>query len=354
MAGEASSSTVVGGFQIKALVGPGFQGAVYQISIPGTGLTQPAFSAADIVSAAFQARSRAGAQALGRGLDDQSLINWVNSGGAQQLERQAQDLAGGAPNSAGETGAAAAQARDDGANTQNPAPAETVQQDGNAEPAPAVTAPSNAQTSVTDTPEATTPPPTIPGGTKPNAAVSAPTTSPARISNSGLIEPGRQSQATQSFIYKAISVISVFDRGRFTQELEGRLLIFPIPPVTTSAVAQVAGSNADRNRATEVDDAFSRAPDQTDAETRRLQAQSNAARFGSRALADRQAQAAITLREARAGRAFTPGTAGAITPLTSTPPNSNGQGVALRNQNIASGVESGSPDKNTQQGNKEY
>jgi hypothetical protein len=124
-------------------------------------------------------------------------------------------------------------------------------------------------------------------------------------------EQGLPGEATQNYTYRLKEIENTFSRGGFTQELRGTIVNFPLPtnvpdaPMRETVPATQQPSSA-----------FLRGPDQTDAETKRLQAQSAQARFGGKTWADRQQQAAITMREARAGRAFQAGTTVDDTPLT--------------------------------------
>jgi hypothetical protein len=85
----------------------------------------------------------------------------------------------------------------------------------------------------------------------------------------------------QLYVYKAVSCVSRFSRGQFTQELEGVLLQFPqdairnfgnvTAPAGTTAQAQ-SGSTAQQADARRVDNALDaqRTPDQSAAESARL------------------------------------------------------------------------------------
>ena len=77
--------------------------------------------------------------------------------------------------------------------------------------------------------------PVLPGPQSPIAAGQVPPATGTQITSAvagAAISPG-QSEAALSYIYKATTVTSTFERGRFTQELEGVLLIFPEPPRPT-------------------------------------------------------------------------------------------------------------------------
>jgi hypothetical protein len=75
----------------------------------------------------------------------------------------------------------------------------------------------------------------------------------------GLIDPSQIQRPgetrTDRLVYRATEVISTFSRGQFTQELNGVLVLFPIPNDQSRQLEQAA------------------APDQSEAETRRLQQQ---------------------------------------------------------------------------------
>jgi hypothetical protein len=119
--------------------------------------------------------------------------------------------------------------------TQSPATAGTQQNaDGTVTTAPTTNTPSNAEGfqppgSTTVQPAASA----LPGTSSPTASGAVPTVTGTPVAGSQAtdagISPG-QSDAALSYIYKAVTVTSVFERGRFTQDLEGVLLIFPNPP----------------------------------------------------------------------------------------------------------------------------
>ncbi len=87
--------------------------------------------------------------------------------------------------------------------------------------------------------------------------------------------------ARQSYIYRAKKVVSKFNAGRFTQDLEGVLILFDIPQKDRD---QVDANQRD----------VSALPNESDAETRRLQRQA-----GSGTFAERQQQAAGVMAQAR-------------------------------------------------------
>jgi len=86
----------------------------------------------------------------------------------------------------------------------------------------------------------------------------------------GLMNGAEQQTPSQSYIYKSTFVTSHFSKGKFTQELEGALLLFPDSVVTTTqilAAADQAASSGSQPDATESRDA----PDESAAETARLE-----------------------------------------------------------------------------------
>ena len=86
----------------------------------------------------------------------------------------------------------------------------------------------------------------------------------------GLMEIKGSQENTQTYVYKAVTVMSNFRQGRFTQELEGVLLVFP---------ETITSKQAEQSATGEV-----KAEDQSAAETARLQRQNDAAADGRAAL----------------------------------------------------------------------
>jgi hypothetical protein len=91
--------------------------------------------------------------------------------------------------------------------------------------------------------------------------------------------------ARQSYVYRATEVTSMFSQGRFTQELQGVLILFDLPR-----------QNQAQTESTQRD--VSALPNQSTAETRRLQA-SAAAAAATPSFQQRQVAAAATLGAAR-------------------------------------------------------
>jgi hypothetical protein len=165
-------------------------------------------------------------------------------GGLQEQVRQAetqqsaQAAQGPKTNSAGETATEAQQANAAGANNQTPAgPSEKANATGEVSAAPANTVPSNADSATTSVAEGTTAPPRLPDG-------SPSTTGGFRIDISGTGPQGTALQVTTpniatpeannnlvSYIYKATRVVSKFQQGKFTQDIEGVQIFFELPRI---------------------------------------------------------------------------------------------------------------------------
>jgi hypothetical protein len=105
------------------------------------------------------------------------------------------------------------------------------------------------------------------------------------------VEQNNPGRARQSYTYRAISVDSTFSRGQFTQEIQGVLVLFSLPR------NQPAGLSAEAND--RPSSAFLAGPDENSAETRRLEAAQNQARFGGTSFADRANRAGTTMANAR-------------------------------------------------------
>jgi hypothetical protein len=175
-----------------------------------------------------------------------------------------------------------------GVATQAPALGATQINDDGAIVATSTTAiPTNAFDPESQQPVPISAPPSLPG-TSSATSITPPggPVSPGATQNALTPAPG-QSEASQSYVYKATVVTSVFERGRFTQDIEGVLLIFSDPAVikSGSSVASVTGSTATQADVRRVDNASdaSRLPDQNLNELRKLQRQSGSA--GSTVLA---------------------------------------------------------------------
>ena len=136
--------------------------------------------------------------------------------------------------SAGAGVAEASNAKAENANTQNPpVPA------GNATPASS----NAASTESAGTPAVAAPPAKLPTSEQLNATPpeTTPTsilpTTPVPSGGRALVDASGGSDATQSYIYRAISVTHMFSKGKFTQQLEGALVIYDLPTVNTGAPA---------------------------------------------------------------------------------------------------------------------
>ena len=143
--------------------------------------------------------------------------------------------------SAGQEIAEAGKAQNENANTQNPpVPA------GNATPASS----NAASTESAGTKEVAAPPPKLPSAADPNAPPpgSAPTetlpTTPVPSGGKALVAAAGGSDATQSYIYRAIAVTHMFSKGKFTQQLEGSLVIYDLPTANAAPGSTQSEGNA--------------------------------------------------------------------------------------------------------------
>lgn len=153
------------------------------------------------------------------------------------------------PAGAGDVAAQAAVARDNNSNTQIPnPPGQTISEQGTVSTVNPITVPSNAEPAVPGVPTVAAAPlaagavtgtaantivttGTVPGsgndigsGGQGGALAQAPQTQSPSVDT---LQNGPTLQPQQSYVYKATVVTSIFERGKFTQELEGVLLIFP-------------------------------------------------------------------------------------------------------------------------------
>lgn len=149
-------------------------------------------------------------------------------------------------------------ARAQGANDQIPESASETLQQGTVEPQPTITVPSNAQSSAPGVVTTTAAPQTLPESNQVGPARSLQTSGNGAISGGDLVtaaqtvpvsvdalQNGPTLQPTQSYVYKATIVTSIFEKGRFTQELEGALLIFPFDTaVSSTADTRDTGTSA--------------------------------------------------------------------------------------------------------------
>lgn len=154
----------------------------------------------------------------------------------QDTNQQAAADQGPGTDSAGSAAITGAQARNEGALTQDP-PVDAEQQnaDGSITTQPATATPSNAETTGADTtPTVPAAPPTLPGSPAVVDVTAVPGTSTGNtlpgtpVQGSGTLQPPAVSDASRFYVYKAIKVVSQFTNGRFTQDLEGAVLQIPI------------------------------------------------------------------------------------------------------------------------------
>lgn len=267
----------------------------------------------------------------------------TNSERVLQISRQAQNevtaeraaaTQGPRTSSAGDVVGGAAAARDSGANTQNPPlPEQQAGAEGQVESAVTRT-PSNAQpATVASVPAASAAPPTLPPSTTtvPQSPQAINTAVPSQ--SIGQLEPGPLNNTTQSYIFKTVEVTHNFDRGRFTQDLVGRLLVFPYP--TSAAQSDTRNGAVSRTDQIEYDP-----QDQSAAETRRLQGNA-----GDLAAANRRfeipsvASASGMSQPQTQGNQPVSAAAAVVAPAQNSGPTSGGQSVALRNQSIEQALE---------------
>ena len=218
----------------------------------------------------------------------------------QQFEKSRNDQGAGTVSS-GITTAEAAAARDNGAGTQAPpVAAESASATGTVTTTAATTLPSNSDPGQATTPTATEAPSKLPDG-QVGATTGTTATVPAQqgsqgpvaarqIGGANLDTPDENTNQV-SYIYRAYEVTSSFRQGRFTQELKGAQIFFPL---TTQRQ-----ENPESRRSV---------PDQSAAETARLARQAGAVPQGTvaqssntpgAAFAQRQIKAAETVRAAR-------------------------------------------------------
>lgn len=180
----------------------------------------------------------------------------LEAGRQQSTDAAAQRDQGPGTTSAGDEVQNATEARDEGALTQNPPspPVDEEEVDANQ--------PTNAQPSVTATPDALDPPSKLASATVSTAGNINQINNSTVNSLSGVdgLQTGIPQSSTQNYVYKMVTCTSRFSAGKFTQELEGALLIFPdgIPKTANAQQTQ-------------------QGPDQSNAETARLARQNTAA-----------------------------------------------------------------------------
>ena len=184
----------------------------------------------------------------------------------ERLEKELADCearAGASVDSAGEIASESGQAAAEGAQTQNPqADPETLNQNGTVVTTPGATTSSNAVQSGAD-PVAngvTVSAPSLPNNTSSGAGnvvttQTSPvtnTSTPASPSNTNsLIGDFGTSSATQSYIYRAVKITHHFKAGKFTQQLNGSLVIYDTLPrnQTGSTQADDTAGEAEAQRA---------------------------------------------------------------------------------------------------------
>jgi hypothetical protein len=171
---------------------------------------------------------------------------------AEQAQRnitanKAQEVQGSGAESSGEIVAEANQARDDAAQTQAPSPPpESATDSGEITVPPAGSQPTNAEPTPTTG--------SIPAGPAIPPAAGPRSTDATTASETVSTLPVQQTQDSppapevrQTYYYKTISVTSTFSGGKFTQEIEGALLITPVRRLSaaTSQPVTATGTQTD-------------------------------------------------------------------------------------------------------------
>jgi len=211
----------------------------------------------------------------------------------EQFEKSRNDQGPGTV-STGVTTAEAAAARDNQATTQAPpVSAQSASATGEVSTTSATTLPSNAAPGQPPTPTATAAPSKLPEGqvsATPGTAAQVPAAQgsqgPVAAQQTGGANLDTPDENTNqvSYIYLAYQVTSNFRQGRFTQELQGAQIFFPLQP------QQQENPNAVRS-----------APDQSAAETARLARQAASVPQGTVAQSVATPGATFTQRQVKAG-----------------------------------------------------
>ncbi len=189
-----------------------------------------------------------------------------------QTEIRALEAQGPGTVSAGDTTSAAQQANAQGADTQSPAlPEQSAAADGTITDRAATTVPSNAEPNVSAVPTERAAPEKLTPATVGANTGNPPSPVPVALGNQSPAAARQQGGANLdtpdentnlvSYIYRAYEVTSSFRQGKFTQELKGAQIFFPIAPQSSSQ---------------QTPDAARTAPDQSAAETARLRRQAGA------------------------------------------------------------------------------
>lgn len=175
---------------------------------------------------------------------DRAAVELTEAQRGQPLSRAAADQGSGAASS-GDLVQQAQDARTQGALDQNPPlPPEKFQQGVGVVPQATPDVTTNAVPSVTAEPMALDAPPVLPSVAEPDSA--AP---PSQVTSSpgvNLLSTELPQSSTQNFVYKLVTCVSKFSKGRFTQDLEGVLLVFPDD--TTKANTNTPAQQADVRR----------------------------------------------------------------------------------------------------------
>lgn len=183
-------------------------------------------------------------------LDAQAQAIQAQQQAELDAERRAREAQGSGAVSTGAVAAESAQANDSRSATQVPGTgAQNIGTDGNIESTASVTVPSNATAAVSVPVNPAAAPNTLPPGTTgTEAAVPGSTGGVGQIPSA--VTPARSVDLLQAvpnsytniYIYQAITVTSIFNQGRFTQEIEGVQKFYN--PAQTSAPSTSSRSAA--------------------------------------------------------------------------------------------------------------
>jgi len=188
--------------------------------------------------------------AIRNGVSPSALNNLVDPRAKAQADQ------GPGTESAGETVAEAQEAKDNGASSQSPAdPAQKANAQGDITTAAASTVPSNADPATgTDSisseapnklPEASL---TTSNGSLTNDAGTGPVSTVLQVTTPDISAPEANNNLV-SYIYRATRVVSRFQQGKFTQEIEGFQIFFPSPGQTNTAGAPASNAATAPNAA---------------------------------------------------------------------------------------------------------
>jgi hypothetical protein len=151
---------------------------------------------------------------------------------------------------------------------------------------------------------------------------------PTGLIGPGPVAPGEPKMEELRTRYKAVWLNNNFSRGKFTQEIQGTLIL---PNVSDDEPDPAAEEEKAPVQTSTVSNAFLTGPDQSDAETKRLASVKpvnsgiNTANVNAAKFAERQANAATTMQAARSAQYPS------LKNLFSSPPTSGNQPIGVPN-----------------------